>query len=207
MSDGGEASPKLRSQGAPSDHLMVVLSPVTNFQDKRGRQVRDIEFRPISDDGFQAMSAALDAWDWNYLGNFQSANEQMTAFQEALFGIYDRCFPLKRRKVFSETEPYFTDKLSRLKRIKLREFTKHRNSRKFQSLNKTYKDELAKSKRTFYRKKIRDLRTSNPRSWYQNLKKLMGNDIHEEVIEVEDIKELSDMDQMEKIADKLHSCS
>ena len=36
---------------------------------------------------------------------------------------------------------------------------------------------------------------------------LMGNDIHEEVIEVEDIKELSDRDQMEKIADKFAAVS
>merc|ERR1711860_99160 len=153
------------------------------------------------------MGAALDTWDWDYLENIQSANEQMTTFQESLFNIFDRCFPTKRRKVFSETEPYFTERLSKLKRKKLREFTKHRNSAKFKSLHKTYKTELEGAKRAFYRKKIRELRTSNPRSWYQNIKKLMGNEAHEEVIEVEDIKELSDTEQMERIADKFAAVS
>ena len=45
--------------GSPSDHLMVVLSPKTNFQNKRGRVVKIIEFRPLSDDGFSAMSEVL----------------------------------------------------------------------------------------------------------------------------------------------------
>ncbi len=199
--------PDIDLTGSPSDHLMVVMSPMTIFDEKRGRQVRNIEFRPMSEDGFRAMESALDTWDWKYLENIQSADEQMKNFQESLFSIFDHCFPTKRRKVFSETEPYFTEKLSKLKRKKLREFTKHRNSIKFRSLHKTYKTELESAKRAFYRKKIRDLRTSNPRSWYQNIKKLMGNEAHEEVIEVEDIKELSDTEQMERIADKFAAVS
>ena len=165
--------PDLDLLGSPSDHLMVVLSPMTNCHEKRGRNVREIEFRPLSDDGFRAISVVLDTWDWKYLENIQSAHFQMAGFQEALFNIYDKCFPLKRRRVFSETEPFFTEKLTKLKRKKLREFTKHRNSTKFQSLHKTYKKELDSAKRAFYRKKICDLRTSQPRSWYQNIKKLM----------------------------------
>ena len=102
--------------GSPSDHLMVVLSPKTNFQDKRGRSVKNIEFRPLSDDGLKAMGAVLSEWDWSYLENIVSANDQMTSFQENLFSIFDRCFPTKRRKIFSETEPYFSEKLVKLKR-------------------------------------------------------------------------------------------
>ena len=63
------------------------------------------------------------------------------------------------------------------------------------------------SKKAFYRKKIRDLRTANPRSWYQNIKKLMGNDTLEEVIEVDSIKDLSVEEQVERIADKFASVS
>ena len=74
-------------------------------------------------------------------------------------------------------------------------------------MHKTYKEQLEKAKNTYYRKKIRDLRTSHPRSWYQNIKKLMGNDSHEELIEVESIKELTDLEQAEKIADKFAEVS
>ena len=66
---------------------------------------------------------------------------------------------------------------------------------------------MANSKKAFYRKKVRDLRTAHPRSWYENVKKLMGNDAHEEVIEVESIKELSETEQVEKIADKFAEVS
>ena len=193
--------------GAPSDHLMVVLSPKTDFQSKRGRAVKNVEFRPFSDDGYCAMSEVLDTWDWGYLKNIQSANDQMTSFQENLFMIFDKCFPKKKRKIFSETEPWFNEKLVKLKRKKGREYSKYRNSEKFKSLHKTYRELLDSSKKAFYRKKIRDLRTANPRSWYQNIKKLMGNDTLEEVIEVESIKDLSVEEQVERIADKFASVS
>ena len=39
------------------------------------------------------------------------------------------------------------------------------------------------------------------------MKKLIGGDAHEEVIEVESIKDLSESEQMERIADKFASVS
>ena len=131
----------------------------------------------------------------------------MTYFQNSLLEIYSQCFPTKKRKFFSESEPFYTDKLAKLKRRKGREFSKNRNSNKYLSLNETYKKELLKAKRTYYREKIRQLRTSNPRSWYQHIKKLMGNNQSEEHIEVEDIKNLSDEEQCEEIASKFAEVS
>ena len=106
--------------GAPSDHLMVVLSPRTNFQNKRGRNLKNIEFRPLTDDGYIAMTSVLDTWDWSYLVGLSSANDQMESFQDNLYQIFDKCFPLKRRKVFTEIEPWFNDRLEKLKRQKCR---------------------------------------------------------------------------------------
>ena len=106
--------------GAPSDHLMVVLSPRTNFQNKRGRNLKNIEFRPLTDDGYSDMTSVLDTWDWSYLVGLSSANDQMESFQDNLYQIFDKCFPLKRRKVFTEIEPWFNDRLEKLKRQKCR---------------------------------------------------------------------------------------
>ena len=66
--------------GSPSDHLMVVLSPRTNFQNKRGRHLKNIEFRPLNDAGYSAMTTVLDTWDWKYLLELSSANDQMASF-------------------------------------------------------------------------------------------------------------------------------
>ena len=77
------------------------------------------------------MTSVLDTWDWSYLEDLTSANDQMESFQDNLYQIFDKCFPIKRRKVFTESEPWFNDRLEKLKRQKCREFAKHRSSEKF----------------------------------------------------------------------------
>ena len=92
--------------GAPSDHKMVVMSPLTNFQNKKGRSKRTIEFRPLTDDGYKAMGSALDYVDWGFIEGIDSASDQMNSFQRHLFEIFDQCFPSKRRTFFSENQPF-----------------------------------------------------------------------------------------------------
>ena len=59
----------------------------------------------------------------------------------------------------------------------------------------------------FYRRKIQSLKTSNPRQWYRNLKKIAGYDAKEDKPTVEDIKSLSDSDQAEHIAESFSKIS
>ena len=182
--------------GSDSDHLMVVMSPLSNFQNTKRRAIRHVEFKPITEDGFKAIEDTLAVFDWGEIEDIASASDQMAFFQNALFELYDLCFQTKRRKFFSETEPFYTEKLSKLKRRKGREFSKNRNSKKYISLHETYRRELVKAKRSFYRNKIRGLRTANPRSWFQHVKKLMGNQKRDDNISiVEDIKDLTDEEQ------------
>ena len=188
--------------GAPSDHLMVVMEPIGTQNDKKIRVKKKVEFRPLTDIGFQEMSVLLQSHDWGPTLDLESADCQMESFQNNLFKIFSQCFPLKSKIFLSESQEFYTDKLVNLKRKKKAEFKKHRRSEKYQSLHLTYKKELNKAKQDYYKKKIRILRTSNPRMWHRALKKVMkGGDTHE-TIEVESIKHLSDSEQVELIADK-----
>ena len=92
--------------GAPSDHRMVVMSPLNNFQNKKGRLKKTIEFRPLTNDGRNAMGAALDDIDWTFIEDIESASDQMESFQRLLYQVFDQCFPTKRRTFFSETQPF-----------------------------------------------------------------------------------------------------
>ena len=80
-------------------------------------------------------------------------------------------------------------------------------SAKYQSMHNIYKDELSKAKKSYYRKKIRNLRTSNSRMWHRQLKTLMTGSESQDVPEVENIKHLSDSDQAELIANKFAEVS
>ena len=79
---------------------MVVMSPLSQFQNKRGRSKRTVELRHLTDDGYNAMASALDNVDWSFIEEFESASDQMGSFQRQLFKMFDQCFPYKRRTFF-----------------------------------------------------------------------------------------------------------
>ena len=197
----------LDKSGSPSDHLMVIMTPLNNVNSIKGRQKKKIEFRPLNDEGFGNMKQILEEVKWDFIESESSVDQQMECFQNLLYKIFDISFPVKSKTIFNETEPFFTEKLIKLKRLKCREFNKHRMSAKYQSLNNIYKVELSKAKKSYYRKKIRNLRTSNPRMWHKQLKILMTGSESQELPEVESIKHLPDSEQAELIADKFAEVS
>ena len=121
--------------------------------------------------------------------------------------MFDSCFPRKSRTFFSETQPFFTEKLEKLKRKKCREYAENRKSKKYMNLQSIYRKELKIAKKAYYRKRIQALRSSNPKSWYKNIKQLIGEDTSRDKIEVEAIKDLSDQHQCELIAKKFAETS
>ena len=54
---------------------------------------------------------------------------------------------------FSENQPFFTEKLEKLKRRKCREFSENRKSKKFLDIQTIYRKELLDAKKVYYRKK------------------------------------------------------
>ena len=174
--------------GSDSNHLMVLMVPVDNFNNKKGSLRKQIQYRPLNDAGFCEMESRLTNYDWSSIQNIKSSDDQMLAFHNTLYDMFDESFPMKSKTFFSQSEPWFTEKLSVLKRKKEREYRKHRKSEKYLSLHRTYKSELSIARKKYYDLKLRNMRTTNPKSWYKNLKKLMGNDNSEEKIEVESIR-------------------
>ena len=85
--------------------------------------------------------------------------------------------------------------------MKCREFNKHRSSDKWHKLNKVYKNALTTSKTKFYNDIVKDLKLSNPSQWYSKLKRICSFDQERyEPIVCEEIEDLSDQEQAEKIA-------
>ena len=94
-----------------------------------------------------------------------------------------------------------------MKRKKCREFQKHRRSEKWILLEERYQSELGKTKKGYYRSKIKNLRRMKPRNWHSEVKKLTSYDQQktEEII-IEAIKDLPTNDQAELIAENLCNC-
>ena len=121
---------------------------------------------------------------------------------------YEEFFPEKDVTIFSDDQPFFSNKLRIMKRRKGRVYSKYRRSEKWKKMNEKYELELDKVKQEFYNKKIKNLRKVNPKYWYREFKKLTSFDQHKsDEIVVEDIKDLPNNAQVELIADKFAAIS
>ena len=164
--------------GSPSDHQMVIMEPLNAFHNKKERKKKTFQFRSFSDAAFEAMEKELNVVDWSEVLDDVPNHDKMQIFHHKLYSLFDKCFPLKTRTVFNESQPYFTDK-----------------------------KELNNAKKLFYRKKVSRLRTSNSRQWFRNIKQLINPDEGDAVLEVDDIKNFSDDQQAEIIADRFAEVS
>ena len=124
---------------AASDHMLVKVLPLNNFQNRIIKEKKTIQFRSYTEKCFKNMESKLKEVDWGFLANDGTANDNFQSFQDFLFNLFDECFPLKTRTVTNDSEPWYSENLSVLKRKKCREYAKHRKSEKYLSLEKTYK--------------------------------------------------------------------
>ena len=100
------------------------------------------------------------------------------------------------------TNHFFTPELKNLNKRKKQEYRRHRRSHKWRALNKEFKKKIALAKSDFYNKKIRDLKDGEPGQWYSKLKRLCSYDQQKSAVVIcDEIKDLSDQEQAEVLAD------
>ena len=197
-----------QNKGVASDHLMVVMKPLLQYSSNYIRSYKKIRYRPLSDVGLQKMRDWLEHEEWTEVSLIESADDKAKILHQKLIAKYYEFFPEKECKIASDSKPFFNSKLQKLRRIKRREYAKHRKSAKWLKVKVRYDEELKNAKRSFYTNKIAKLKKANPRKWYSELKKLTSFDQHEsEDIVVDDIKDFSVEKQAELIADKFAEVS
>ena len=97
---------------------------------------------------------------------------------------------------------WITPEIKDISRRKRREFYKHRKSSKWKILNKQFEEKCENAKHSYYNNIVSDLKNSNPGQWYSKLKRMTSYDqIKSEEVNVESICHLSDIEQVELIAD------
>ena len=150
----------------------------------------------------------LNNQTWKEVLEAETVDEKSEVFQNLLLMKIEEFLPQKRRKVSNVDQPFCTEQMKRLKRLKSREYQKHRRSLKWRDLNYRYKKEVSSAKKRYYKNIIKDLKTSNINHWYSKLKRLCSYDQEKlEPVIVDSIKHLSIKEQAEAIADKFSKVS
>ena len=196
------------SGGKPSDHQIVIMEPISTINNKPARTTRMITVRPMKQSGIDLFGQWLNNQTWEEVLKAETVDEKAELLQTILMEKVDEFLPLKKRKISSDDQPFCTEEMKRLKRLKGREFHKNRRSLKWRELNDKYNKEVSKAKKSYYKNIIKDLKSSKTSQWYSKLKKLCSYDQHKsDPVIVESIKHLSDQDQAEAIADKFSKVS
>ena len=126
------------SNGKPSDHLMVVMEPISQINNKSARTKKSFTYRPFTEDRLQKMCEWIEKESWGEVAHEQSAHVKMKVLQNILVNKYQECFPEKTRTISSDDQPFYTQKLENLKRRKSREFHKRRKTKKWITMDEEY---------------------------------------------------------------------
>ena len=196
------------TNGKPSDHLMVVMSPISVVNNKSARTKRSFTYRPFNEERLQQMQIWIETEDWSEISHEGSAHRKMDILQNLLLNKYHEFFPEKSKTIACDDQPFYTSRLEKLKRKKSREYSKHRKSMKWNKLNLEYEFKLSIAKKEYYQKRIKRLKKVQPKHWYRELKKMTSYDqLRSEEIIVESLKDFPMKAQAELIADKFSSVS
>ena len=188
--------------GKPSDHLVVLMDPISESDNRPRRQYRTVTFRPLPESGFKAMEKWLLKETWIILYSSPDVEEKAEILQKTLMEKVNLFFPLKTTRFSDDDEPWVSDRLKKLDRKRKREFHKNHKSTKWVFLNNLFEEMSCKDKETYQTNSVEDLKTSKPGEWYSKVKRMTGKKVNDsENITVDELASLTNKEQAEKIAD------
>ena len=202
-------NPDDTTTGKPSDHLIVLMRPISACQPVPPRVYKEVKIRPITESGLQLFRAWIEEQRWLEIYTCQDVNEKAAMFQKTLIENFQNCFPLKTFKVCDDDQPWMSKSLKKLDRLRKREFYKHKKSEKWLRLNKQFHEKCKVEKEKYYENIVSDLKESNISQWYSKVKRMAGQ-LSPSVSPdscIDELTGLSDQSQAEKIADHYASIS
>ena len=188
-------------EGVPSDHLVVLMSPLVSELQSTPRVYRTVVTRPLNRAGFERFASWVENYEWKEIFESDDANQMANTFQTILLKNYEQCFPTKTIKVCNEDQPWISSELKQLNRKVKREFCKNKKSKKWLKLKQEFDSGCRSAKEKYYSQMVEDLKNSNPAKWYSKIKRMAGiRKDQAECIFVDELDGYSNKEQAEKIA-------
>ena len=116
--------------GKPSDHLVVLMLPISADIVCPPRQIRIVEYRPLPQSGINKMGQWIQQQKWKEIYECLDAHEMANKLQNVLIDSLDRFLPMKTIKFCNDDEPWVTEQVKVLNRKCKREFSNNHKSEK-----------------------------------------------------------------------------
>ena len=148
---------------SPSDHLIVFMKSIDSINNNK---VKVVKYRPINDDGIRLMGKWILQENWESVFDAPSAHDKAEILQNLMLEKLNLYLPEKTVKFTSEDQPWITSEIKDISRRKQREFSKHRRSFKWKTINELFNEKCETAKSSYYTNIVSDLKNSNPSQWY-----------------------------------------
>ena len=91
--------------GTGSDHLIVVMRPLTNTNASAAKKYRIIKHRPFPDSGLREFGSWVQKQSWQEIYSTKCPTKKAVIFEEMLMGKIESIFPIKTVKLNMSTNP------------------------------------------------------------------------------------------------------
>ena len=202
-------NPDNADTGRPSDHLVVLMRPLSASLPVPPRVYKTVKTQPITESGLQLFRTWIEEQRWLEVYSCSDVDKKAAKFQAMIMDSFKKCFPVKTFRICEDDQPWISKSLKKLDRLRKREFFKHKKSPKWEYLNKKFLEKCEEEKIKYYDNIVAGLKESNISQWYSKVKRMagqLGPSLSPDMC-VEELSGLSDQEQAERIADHYASIS
>ena len=194
--------------GKPSDHLIVVMRPLSNTNPNQVVRYKTVKYRPFPDSGIRDMGQWVQSQNWKEIYSESDPNLKAEKFEKMVMEKVNIFFPEKTLKINENDKPWVNIQLIKLDRQCKREYNKNKKSNKWKKLQQVFSEKESELKEQYYENIVQDLKESNIGQWYSKLKRMSNMDsTKEDKVVVQDIMDMPSDQQAEIIADEFAKIS
>ena len=155
-----------------TDHNTVLTTP-EEFRLTNQNKYKEVTIRSNNRNGKNLLANALYNYDWSVLEAIESVDDQLNYFNNVILSLLNYYLPVYTVKRHTNDKPWITDDFRRL--IRQRQYAlSHGDMVQYKQLRNKV-NRMSKTLRSqHYNSKMNQLRTSDPRNWWRETKKLTG---------------------------------
>ena len=199
------------ANGVPSDHRGVIVNPIVDASHPPHRSKSTKIFRPMPDSLINKFGEEMCNMSWDSLSSELSSTQMTDIFQSSMSIMIDNHFPLKSITITESDQPWITQELKRLKRVRSQEFCRNGRSSRYFQLKNEFEVKQVDAVKKYTDKIIDEVRNGSKLSCYKALRKLgvRAGDIKDDIFTLPEHIEnnLSEQESAEKIPDYFSNIS
>ena len=169
-----------------SDHICVLWK--SQFQVKTKNTFKINKSRPLQKSGISAFGQWVQDQDWHEVLESCDTQTKADVFYSMLDIAIDSCFPVKKTKMHNNDKPWLTPHIKKLIHERQVAFA-NKDQQQWRKLRNLVKREIEKAKLHYHATRIRNLQTTEPRKWHQQIRTVTNSSKRDLKINIQGIED------------------